>query len=74
MILVAIGANLPGPDGATPLEACRAAVRALTELPGLGVEAVSNWYETAPVPPSAQPNYINGVTWLAREPGSTISP
>ena len=74
MILVAIGANLPGPDGAPPLETCRAAVRALAELPGLRTEMVSNWYETAPMPPSAQPNYINGVARLAREPGCGIDP
>jgi 2-amino-4-hydroxy-6-hydroxymethyldihydropteridine diphosphokinase len=64
MILIAIGANLPGPDGAPPLATCEAAVRALSELPGLRLDAVSRWYETEPVPPSGQPNYVNGVARL----------
>jgi 2-amino-4-hydroxy-6-hydroxymethyldihydropteridine diphosphokinase len=71
MILVAIGANLPGPANEPPLETCRAAVRALAALPGVGLEAVSRWYETAPVPPSGQPNYINGV---ARVSAMAFSP
>ena len=74
MILIAIGANLAGPDGAPPLTTCRAAARALAELPGLRAAAVSRWYETAPVPPSDQPNYINGVARLERVPGATFSP
>ena len=61
MMLIAIGANLPGPDGSAPLETCRRAVRKLELLPGLGRCRLSRWYETAPVPPSGQPNYINAV-------------
>lgn len=64
MILVAAGANLPGPAGETPLDTCIAAVRALHTLPGLRVAAVSRWYRTAPIPPSGQPDYINGVVRL----------
>ena len=71
MILVAIGANLPGPGGETPLRTCQAAVLALAALPGLRVEAVSDWYETAPVPPSGQPDYVNGVVRLS---GTAASP
>lgn len=66
MILVAIGANLRGPDGSAPLDTCRAAVRALDALPSYRVAAVSRWYSSAPVPPSGQPHYINGVARLAR--------
>lgn len=66
MILVAIGANLRGPDGSAPLDTCRAAVRALDALPGYRVAAVSRWYSSAPVPPSGQPHYVNGVARLAR--------
>jgi 2-amino-4-hydroxy-6-hydroxymethyldihydropteridine diphosphokinase len=65
VILVAIGANLPGPDGAPPIEACRAAVAALDALPGLHVRGLSRWYRTAPMPPSGQPDYVNGVAHLA---------
>ncbi len=64
MILVAIGANLPGPHGEAPLQTCEAAVAALRDLPGLRLAAVSRWYRTAPVPPSGQPPYINGVARL----------
>lgn len=74
MILVAIGANLPGPDGATPLRTCRAAARALAELPGLRPAGLSRWYETAPVPRSDQPNYVNGVARLESIAGVVISP
>lgn len=65
MILVAIGANLPAPDGTVPLETCQRAVAHLAALPGLRLVAVSRWYETAPVPPSGQPPYVNGVARLA---------
>jgi 2-amino-4-hydroxy-6-hydroxymethyldihydropteridine diphosphokinase len=64
MILVAIGGNLLGPRGEAPLLACRAAAEALRSLPGLRFAALSRWYETAPVPPSGQPNYVNGVARL----------
>ncbi len=70
-IAVALGANLPGPEGQTALVTCRAAAVALAGLPGLSVLAVSRWYRTAPipapVPPATQPDYINGVALLAGE-------
>jgi 2-amino-4-hydroxy-6-hydroxymethyldihydropteridine diphosphokinase len=64
MILVAVGANLPGPDGSPPITTCRAAVAALDALPGLRLRGLSRWYRTAPIPPSGQPDYINGVAHL----------
>jgi 2-amino-4-hydroxy-6-hydroxymethyldihydropteridine diphosphokinase len=64
MILIAIGANLPGPDGAGPRATCAAAAEALRSLPNLRLLALSRWYETAPEPPSGQPWYINGVARL----------
>ena len=64
MILVAIGANLPGRRGERPIVAARAALEALRDLPGLSLAAASRWYETAPVPPSGQPPYVNGVVRL----------
>jgi len=66
MILVAIGANLPGRGGA-PLATCRAAAAALDAIPGLRLRGLSRWYETAPIPPSGQPNYVNGVAHLEGE-------
>ena len=65
MILIAIGANLPAPNGMPPLETCRAAARALGEIPGVRLEAISRWYRSAPVPPSGQPDYVNGVARLS---------
>ena len=64
MIVIAVGANLPGPGQTTPLETCQAALRHLAELPGLRLVACSRWYASAPIPPSGQPDYINGVARL----------
>lgn len=80
MILVSIGANLPGPDGALPLETCRRAAAALDALPGLRLRGLSRWFVTAPVLPAgtcprpAQPPYVNAVAHLMVEPGGVIDP
>ena len=60
MILVALGANLPSPIHGGPRETLEAALKALDRA-GLRVVARSAWYETAPVPVSDQPWYVNGV-------------
>ncbi|MCB8878728.1 2-amino-4-hydroxy-6-hydroxymethyldihydropteridine diphosphokinase [Acidisoma cellulosilytica] len=67
MILIAFGANLPGPDGCSPHETCRRAVMAVAGLGGLRLDAVSRFYATAPIPVSDQPPYINGVMRLSGE-------
>jgi 2-amino-4-hydroxy-6-hydroxymethyldihydropteridine diphosphokinase len=73
VILVAIGANLPGPDGRSALETCRAAAVLLDALPGLWLAALSRWFATAPVPPSAgTPDYVNGVARLRIRPGAEM--
>jgi 2-amino-4-hydroxy-6-hydroxymethyldihydropteridine diphosphokinase len=64
MILIAIGCNLPG-RFATTRDAANAAGNALEHL--LGPARRSRWYLTAPVPPSDQPDYINGVLAFPRE-------
>ena len=64
-VLVALGANLAGPDGQPPLLTCRWAAGQLAALPGLRLDLVSGWYRTAPVPPSGQPDYVNGVALLS---------
>ncbi len=68
MILIALGANLPAADGASPLATCRGAAEALRGLPGLRLQALSRWYLTAPVlrpgAPRVQPPYVNGVARL----------
>lgn len=60
MILVAIGANMPGADGAAPKENCERAL-ALLESDGMAIVARSRWYRSSPWPRSEQPDYINGV-------------
>ncbi|MDO9503260.1 2-amino-4-hydroxy-6-hydroxymethyldihydropteridine diphosphokinase [Falsiroseomonas sp.] len=71
MILIALGANLPGPDGRDALHTCRAAAAALDALPGLRLRALSRWYATAPVPPTPDaPDYVNGVARLVSRPGA----
>ena len=68
MILIALGANLPAPDGALPLATCRAAAEALRAFPGLRLQALSPWYSSAPLlragAPGGQPPYVNGVVGL----------
>ena len=68
MILIAIGANLVAADGTRPLETCRRAVTELGRLAGLRLTGVSRWYESAPVPPSGQDLYVNGVARLSAAP------
>jgi 2-amino-4-hydroxy-6-hydroxymethyldihydropteridine diphosphokinase len=65
MILVAIGANLPAADGAPPLLTCERAAAELDGVAGLRIAGLSRWFQTAPMPPSGQPAYINGVARLA---------
>ena len=64
MVIVAIGANLPGKDGSSPLQTCKRVSIALDRIAGLRLLAVSNWYETTPIPASAQPAYVNGAAAL----------
>lgn len=60
MILIGIGSNLAAPGFASPQATATAA---LDELPRLGVAVVrrSRWYESAPVPASDQPWFVNAV-------------
>ncbi len=64
MIIVAMGANIPAPDGAEPLVTLRRALDALAALPGLRLVGASQAWSSAPVPPSAQPRYVNAVAGL----------
>lgn len=63
MILVALGANLPAPGYAGPRETLEAALAAV-ETGGTRIAARSPWYASAPVPPSDQPWFVNGVVRL----------
>jgi len=59
-ILIALGANLPTAAFGPPRAALEAAVAELGRR-GLKVTRRSRWYESAPVPASDQPWYVNGV-------------
>jgi 2-amino-4-hydroxy-6-hydroxymethyldihydropteridine diphosphokinase len=63
VILVALGANLPAPDGTTALETVKAAVARVDAGPNR-VVACSGWYSSPAWPPSDQPDYVNGVVRL----------
>ena len=59
-LLIGLGANLT-PDGfATRQAGCEAAMVMLVNL-GVNIIRMSRWYESAPVPPSDQPWYLNAV-------------
>jgi len=59
-ILIGLGANLPSPEFGPPVATLEAAIAALASR-GLRIRARSRWWESAPVPPSDQPWYVNGV-------------
>lgn len=63
MILIGLGANLPSAAG-SPRETCEAALAHLGRL-GVIITARSPWYESAPVPASDQPWFVNGVAMAA---------
>lgn len=65
MILIAIGANLPGENGAPALATCEAAVAEICSIPGLTLRVLSPWYRSQAVPVSDQPDYCNGVVRLS---------
>lgn len=66
MVLIAVGANLPLGEQAV-LATCQEVVAALRAVEGIDVIAVSRWYESAPMPPSGQPPYVNGVVRIATD-------
>jgi len=61
MVFIGIGANLPSDRFGAPAQTCAAAKDALMDLEGVQVLACSDWFESAPVPMSDQPWFINGV-------------
>ena len=63
-VVIALGANLPGPDGAEPAQTVRHAAQRLRRLRGLRGVRVSRSFRTAPVGGEAvagQPDYVNAV-------------
>ena len=74
LALIGVGANLPGPNGRSALDTCQQSIEMIELIPGLCVVGVSRWYESAAMPPSGQPPYVNAVVALAADPGVTIDP
>lgn len=74
MILIGLGSNLVDVEGRRPLESCLAALDLMTTR-GLPIVASSRWYETAPVPVSDQPWFVNGVARIEAtlEPGAILT-
>jgi 2-amino-4-hydroxy-6-hydroxymethyldihydropteridine diphosphokinase len=68
VILAALGSNLPSAWG-SPRETLEEAMRRL-ERSGVRVVARSRYFDTAPVPPSGQPRFVNAVVHVetARDP------
>lgn len=60
MILIGLGANLPSERYGTPVETLEAALDAIGAHADVRVLRRSRWFESAPVPMSDQPWYING--------------
>jgi 2-amino-4-hydroxy-6-hydroxymethyldihydropteridine diphosphokinase len=59
VIFIGIGSNLAS-GASTPAETCRHALQRLQEM-GVRIVACSRFYESAPVPLSDQPWYVNAV-------------
>ncbi|MBX2830947.1 MAG: 2-amino-4-hydroxy-6-hydroxymethyldihydropteridine diphosphokinase [Rhodospirillales bacterium] len=60
-ILIAFGANLPTDEYGAPAQTLKAALQRLAKDGDISIDLVSSFYETAPVPVSDQPWYVNGV-------------
>lgn len=60
MIYLGVGANLPSAQFSSPRETLEAAMADLAKC-GVVPVGVSGWYESAPVPFSDQPWYVNAV-------------
>jgi 2-amino-4-hydroxy-6-hydroxymethyldihydropteridine diphosphokinase len=66
VIVIGIGSNLAAPGTKTPLETAQASLDALA-APHLHLFACSSWYESAPVPASDQPWFVNAVALVDTE-------
>lgn len=63
MIFIGLGANLPSPTHGGPVNTLNACLKRLNSG-DIRVVNFSPWYESAPVPMSDQPWYINGVAQI----------
>ncbi len=67
-ILIGLGANLPTPEHGLPVATLEAALAALEKC-GIEIRARSRWWESAPIPASDQPRYVNGVAEIGTDLG-----
>lgn len=65
-ILLGMGANLASPTHGSPVATLEAALRRLETL-GLAIIRRSRWWESAPIPVSDQPWFVNGVVEVATD-------
>jgi len=68
VIVIGLGSNLPGRDGAPPAETLKLALARLSDC-GVEVIAVSPFYKSEPVPKSDQPWFVNAVAQIETELG-----
>lgn len=63
-MIVALGANLPGPSGEAAFCTCRRAAAALDGIAGFRLLAVAPWYRSLAWPDPSAPPYVNGAALL----------
>lgn len=66
-IIIGVGGNLPTAEFGPPRATCGAALHVLSQEPGITISGRAGWYETAPVPVSDQPWFVNGAVAVATE-------
>ena len=66
MIFIGVGSNLAAKSFHSPLDTINAALGVFHEF-GIGIEDVSPWYKSSPVPISNQPWFVNGVLRISTE-------
>ncbi|MEQ9684009.1 MAG: 2-amino-4-hydroxy-6-hydroxymethyldihydropteridine diphosphokinase, partial [Rhodospirillales bacterium] len=66
-VVIGVGGNLPTPEFGPPRATCGAALQVLSQQSGIEITAHAKWYETAPVPVSDQPWFVNGAVAVATD-------
>ncbi|MEQ8503786.1 MAG: 2-amino-4-hydroxy-6-hydroxymethyldihydropteridine diphosphokinase [Rhodospirillales bacterium] len=59
-VIIGVGGNIPTDQYGPPRATCGAALYTLSQDPAVTISAHAGWYETAPVPISDQPWFVNG--------------
>lgn len=63
-LLVGLGANLTSSCFGPPIGTCRWAIGQIVSMTGIEFASMSAFYRSAPIPASAQPDYVNAVVKL----------